>query len=294
MRPLIKENPVHCCDFPDMRTSIGIFGMHIMQVNRRWVYPVHEHPTFEFNYILSGSRISTVSGVVYHLKQGDFLLIPPHEKHTGRSLGPSGFKSLCIHFSIDDSRVIRNLSLNGRIYYPQHSETAMRTRSVVDRIVMASKSLDVNRVSSRLKIQAHLLEILSNIADCEESAAVLQRTDWGELARQIQTSIASKVQLPLSCQDGELQHGFVHGVCRELDISPSYCYRVFKSVYGQSPRQFATDLMLARAKALLLQLDLPIAQIAASLGYMHASHFSRQFKRWTGQSPYEYRMGCPN
>ena len=40
---------------------------------------------------------------------------------------------------------------------------------------------------------------------------------------------------------------------------------------------------------LIEQPDLSLGEIALKLGYTHLSHFSRQFKRWTGQSPLLYR-----
>lgn len=44
-----------------------------------------------------------------------------------------------------------------------------------------------------------------------------------------------------------------------------------------------------KAMVLLRSLELPIAEISYSLGFSEASAFTRAFKKWTGDSPVEYR-----
>jgi AraC-like DNA-binding protein len=43
------------------------------------------------------------------------------------------------------------------------------------------------------------------------------------------------------------------------------------------------------AKQYLADASLPIAEVAAKLGYANRSSFELAFRRWTGQSPYRYR-----
>ncbi len=46
---------------------------------------------------------------------------------------------------------------------------------------------------------------------------------------------------------------------------------------------------MTTAKQNLSKHDMPIAAIAARLGYNHSSNFERAFKRWTGVSPSNFR-----
>lgn len=81
----------------------------------------------------------------------------------------------------------------------------------------------------------------------------------------------------------------IEPLIESLGISSGYGLEVFKSVYGISPRKYLSELKLHEAKVLIQQSHLSLSDIAERLGYSHLSHFSRQFKRWTGMSPIAYR-----
>jgi AraC family transcriptional regulator len=68
-------------------------------------------------------------------------------------------------------------------------------------------------------------------------------------------------------------------------MSPSYFSRLFKQSTRLSPHQYVIRCRIERAKQLLPQGQLSIAEIAFSLGFSHQSHFSHHFKRLVGSSP---------
>ena len=63
--------------------------------------------------------------------------------------------------------------------------------------------------------------------------------------------------------------------------------RLFTQLTGESPGAFAVRNRLDRAKNLLLN-DHPANQVAGQLNYPDAASFSKQFKKFTGQSPSAY------
>lgn len=68
-------------------------------------------------------------------------------------------------------------------------------------------------------------------------------------------------------------------------ISPSYFSRLFKQSTRLSPHQYVIQCRVERAKQLLLQRELSIAEISHCLGFTHQSHLSYHFKRLVGSSP---------
>ncbi len=70
-------------------------------------------------------------------------------------------------------------------------------------------------------------------------------------------------------------------------------YRTFRHLFtketGESPLQFQLGIRLARAKNLLASSDIPIAEIAETLGFNSTWYFSHFFSKATGVSPRDYR-----
>ena len=52
------------------------------------------------------------------------------------------------------------------------------------------------------------------------------------------------------------------------------------------PKKGMTD----RAKALLAESRLPLAEVGLRTGFSHQSHFTRLFRRLTGTTPQSYRL----
>jgi AraC family transcriptional regulator len=75
----------------------------------------------------------------------------------------------------------------------------------------------------------------------------------------------------------------------EVDISPLYLARAFKSAVGQSPHQYVLGRRIERAKELLRNTDLPVVDVALSSGFSSQSHLSHWFIRQVGVSPAVYR-----
>ncbi|MBY0467412.1 MAG: AraC family transcriptional regulator [Burkholderiaceae bacterium] len=64
--------------------------------------------------------------------------------------------------------------------------------------------------------------------------------------------------------------------------------RAFKAATGEPPHRYLTGRRIREAKRLLAT-DLPLAVIAAALGFSDQSHFSARFRDWVGLSPGAFR-----
>ncbi len=86
--------------------------------------------------------------------------------------------------------------------------------------------------------------------------------------------------------DGDLS---LEAMAHEVDISPLYLARAFKAAVHQSPHQYVLSRRIERAKELLRNTDLPIVDVALSVGFSSQSHLSHWFLRQVGVSPAAYR-----
>ena len=77
-------------------------------------------------------------------------------------------------------------------------------------------------------------------------------------------------------------------IARELAISHQHLSDTLQQETGHHPCHFYDEKIIERAKALLKETNLPVAQIAFQLTY-DPSNFSKFFKKWTGQTPGTFR-----
>jgi len=75
----------------------------------------------------------------------------------------------------------------------------------------------------------------------------------------------------------------------EAHLSEFHFARMFRVSMGCSVHDWVAARRLDRARALLRETALPLADIAAACGYAHASHLSRQVKAATGATPGQLR-----
>jgi len=72
-------------------------------------------------------------------------------------------------------------------------------------------------------------------------------------------------------------------------LSRYHFSRAFKQAVGQSPHRYVSTKRLERAKALLMQGDRPLVDIALALSFSCQANFTRAFRQVTGQTPSQFR-----
>ncbi|MFC0212937.1 response regulator [Paenibacillus chartarius] len=74
-----------------------------------------------------------------------------------------------------------------------------------------------------------------------------------------------------------------------IHFNPSYLSRLFKQECGVNLSDYIDEVRMEKAKELLKQDELKIAEVGARLGYETHHSFTRFFKKLTGLTPLEYR-----
>jgi AraC family transcriptional regulator len=77
-------------------------------------------------------------------------------------------------------------------------------------------------------------------------------------------------------------------------LSRSYFCRAFKVSTGLAPHQWQLQVRIAKAKELLLEGKISLAEIAFATGFADQAHFTRTFSRAIGCSPGAWQRSRSN
>lgn len=77
--------------------------------------------------------------------------------------------------------------------------------------------------------------------------------------------------------------------CKELGIGRTSLFGQFKEITGMTPNDYLLNYKIKKAQIWLREEELTVAEIGYKLGYSDPGYFSRTFKKFTGQSPQQFR-----
>ncbi|MCP6757178.1 MAG: AraC family transcriptional regulator [Fischerella sp. CENA71] len=138
--------------------------------------------------------------------------------------------------------------------------------------------LESSGVGSRLYIDSLTAALMTHLLRHYSAQRSISRPQSGLAKRQLQ-KVIDFIHQNLE-QDLALAE-----LAAIVQMSPSYFSTLFKHSTGLAPHQYVIQCRVDRAKQLLRQSNLTIAEIAYSVGFTHQSHLSRHFKRLVGVSP---------
>ena len=141
-------------------------------------------------------------------------------------------------------------------------------------------------------------ELESAVGSVQRSAALLQVSSrlTGFAITKMANPLASGGLAPWQARivkthiDTNL-HGSLRSkdLARLVQLSTFHFCRVFRVSFGQSPHTYVMRRRIERAQGLILTTNLRLSQIALDCGFADQAHFSKQFRRHSGESPGEWR-----
>ncbi len=122
---------------------------------------------------------------------------------------------------------------------------------------------------------ANLVQIIKLYADARQTQFGKDKDLFVPIISYMQTHLDSQITLEQLAQL----------IC----MQPNYFIRRFRATFGIPPLAYLGRLRLYKAMRLLASTDMPIDQVAKSVGMLDTSYFSRFFKKNCAVSPSEYR-----
>lgn len=234
------------------------------------------------------------------MREGDWLLIKSGVRHQSSNLATSHYGYFNVHFDLDDVEIRSMLAATPYRHITHNEANRSKLRFYVSELeAIIQRNRDIEEPTDeqqlnlhfedKLLLQSYTLLIIHDVLALlrESPASQTKTTTSGKDASLFAADVAHVIEEKLLhslCEETS-----VASVAKELNLSRSQCSKLFSKVYGLSPKQYVSRQKLNLAKELLVTTNLPMADVAERLGFHSASHFSRQFRRWTGQSPSDFK-----
>jgi AraC-like DNA-binding protein len=238
---------------------------------------------FLVHHVLSGRGTFQCMGRVYELGPGDSFFIFPGELIRYTADGEDPWMYRWVGFRGDKAEELL-LSLD----ITQHRPVAKpaRHRRISALFHQIERTLALGEAGCDLRCGGLLRLLLAEYSASGESRADGTSGKRSPIEEQVERTIrwlTVQYSQPISIED----------MSRSLGYNRTYLSKMFKQYTGMTPMHFLLKIRMERAKRLLLE-PLTVEQVAASVGYTDPLYFSKQFKKWYGRSPTEYRQETDN
>ncbi|CAH1207567.1 helix-turn-helix transcriptional regulator [Paenibacillus sp. JJ-223] len=278
---------------PRIDWNIRFFGAHKQTVPSHWSMTKEFHHAFEILIVLDGTQETCLEKDRYVIQKNEILLIPPGFEHTNHCISPGSMTYFCAHFDIDEPSLRMKIMKNCDWVYTPDNPYYSRLRSCLQKWIDILEDQEISFSTAKLRAQVilfELLEILVDLQPTNSNVRTNQSMTTAKYAKEIAEAIKWTFKKKCIETNGKVDFTVhIQPIIASLGISPNYGLEVFQKIYQMSPRKYLSELKLQEAKILLQQPELSLNEIANRLGYKNLSHFSRQFKRWTGINPSAFR-----
>jgi AraC-like DNA-binding protein len=272
--------------------------------SRQDAYPfeigVHRHEWHEFVWArcpgpaAAESDEFTLDGTRYPFGDANLIYIPPFHAHKFRVTGPlrnwiigvdeGQMRKVFAHSPI--SRPLEGVFASWTLIPPRMAFEEGEDRS---RLAAFVESLTAGTYSSGTMAPLDALHFLVSLAPVlgpwkNSSGAGAKKPEAADSkGDRIAFDAMEYLELNFSRKVG------VDECASRIGVSRSTLSHRFRAVTGQSLPQWLAEIRLRHARALLVETDLDIIDVALECGFNDNAWFSRHFRASTGMSPSEWR-----
>ncbi len=275
----------------------GLTLEHVIRDDFFTMSSTHFHPEFEIYYLYKGSRSYFIEDHVYPVKAGTLIFIAADKIHKTTDLYPSTDKNpsherllllldekfYCSFFDMANA-------LNLQCFFKEYSGVLTLTcqeKSEIEKIlfIISNEMIQKQEGNSFLihsKITELLLFIMRKYKLLHTDKMIISNNTTSSSAETV-SNIASYISENLTA-DCSLEKIAAH-----FFISKYYLCRLFKSSTGLTINEYLNMKRVKKAKYYLETTTFPITKISELSGYDTLTHFERIFRKYTNQSPLQYR-----
>lgn len=244
----------------------------------------HSHDFLEVAFVLSGNGRYRIEDCIYEVTEGDLIIFNPGMKH--QALLSETNENPTTEFFVGFSDVqLKDLPRN---YLPLPDgahvlHTAGDLRQKLFRICSSMEAENaVCRQGRYFMLKAYLIQMILLII--RDQCEPVERAEGYSFESVNKKYVVE--QIVSYFEDHYNEKISLDQIAENMYLSPFYISKIFKSETGDTPIRHLINIRLEKAREILEKGNCgSIQEVAASVGYDDAYHFSKLFKKHFGMSP---------
>lgn len=249
-------------------------------------YHCHDHG--EIAFVLSGTGKYRIEDEIYTVQEGDLLIFNPGVRHQAMVCPESETPTTEFFVGYSDLK-LQGLPANA-LPVPEGEYMLHTAGELRQRLFKICSSMEAEKAVCKqgkyFMLKAYMIQILLlAIREQCEPMEKLQGCAFESVNRKYVVE-----QMLNYFEDHYSEKISLDQIAENMYLSPFYISKIFKSETGDTPIRHLINIRLEKAKELLEGgCDGSIQEVAASVGYDDAYHFSKLFKKHFGISPSQVR-----
>lgn len=237
----------------------------------------HAHSGYVIGVIDRGVEAFDYRGSLHRAVAGQVVVINPDEVHTGHSGDRHGWSYRMLYPAAEILQALATEMAQRPVARPFFDQPVIDDPALANRLGQLHALLAQS--SDRLARQDRFARVMSDLirrhAVHQPPSAVVKRHPAAvhKTIELIHARLADNISLDR--------------LAREVGLSPFYLSRLFRRHTGLPPHAYQKQLRIDHARRLLRR-KVPIAQVAAQIGFADQSHLTRQFKQLLGVTPGQF------
>lgn len=268
----------------------------VVRRHTRFIYfPLHRHDYVEVFHVLAGSVTHVINGEEITVHTGELLFLNQNVKHSIHACGendlamnvmirPVYFRSILN--AIDSDNILADFmanALENDNTIGQYLYFSISNNRCIQNLLQNAFDLLINKPQNWHHLSENTFALLfSHILSNAENLLLDQSN---EKANVLMLVIHHYIM-------DYYDVGTLNELADHMGYTPASLSRMIKKYSGSTFKEMQTKQRMLIAMEKIRNTDLPIAEIASSVGYENLTFFYKQFNKKYGMTPNEFRKNC--
>lgn len=236
----------------------------------------HFHSEVSIALVESAGKYVTSDNKTEHIfKNNSLILIPPLRPHKCVPTNSENFKFHLMYIKSDWFEKVFNIKLNNSKlkFYEINIDDSNKIKNIFR--LLKSEILPIEKEFLLIKFIENYILQKSLIQYSEEHFNSIKRNKLELIRKYLKSNYEKKISLD--------------DLSKISGLSKYHLMRSFKNEFRMSPLNYQKNIKFNQAKKFLRNSKDEISEIALKLGYYDQSHFTNEFKKFSGVSPNHYK-----